>query len=372
MIQFYCECGELLNLYDEDAGKKTMCPVCGRERDVPFAPAPVQPDPSFTSLRALSDNVRKERPALEGRYDRGPDGQPRSQPGGSSGKATASLILGLISLLCSFFTGIPAIIFGILGLKEISQSRGQLRGKAPAITGIVLGTLTTLALLALAPFLIVYASNRVREASTQIRSSNNLMQIGLAMHNYHDDYGCFPPAEVRSLGPGNPNPAKPRGLSWRVALLPALGEDTLYNQFRLDEPWDSPNNMPLVARMPRVYQMPDQPANVPVGYTFYQAVVGPGALFDPQLPNGCRIADITDGTSNTFLVVEAATAVPWTKPDDLTYVPNGPPPQFGTQFKGGFNAAFADGQVRWIAPGTPPANLNAYITRSGGELVPRP
>jgi hypothetical protein len=84
---------------------------------------------------------------------------------------------------------------------------------------------------------------------------------------------------------------------------------------------------------------------------------------------GPRIASFTDGTSNTWLVAEAEQPVPWTKPDDLPFDPNGPLPRLGTR-AGGYTAAFADGWVRQFRLDTPEATLRAYITRDGNEVVP--
>src|SRR5262245_7993862 len=77
------------------------------------------------------------------------------------------------------------------------------------------------------------------------KSSNNLEQIGIAMHNYHDVNGNLPTNTIDKSG-------KPV-LSWRVHILPYLEEDKLYQEFKLDEPWDSDNNIKLVDRMPKVY-----------------------------------------------------------------------------------------------------------------------
>ena len=100
---------------------------------------------------------------------------------------------------------------------------------------------------------------------------NNLKQIGLALHNYHDAHGKFP---TNVYGPkGEPL------LSWRVHLLPYLEEDNLYKQFKMDEAWDGPNNKELIEKMPKVYR--GRPtATHPKGKTFYQGFVSP----DPQKP----------------------------------------------------------------------------------------
>ena len=102
--------------------------------------------------------------------------------------------------------------------------------------------------------------------------------------------------------------------------------------------------------------------------TYYQVFVGKGAGWERQ-SNGTRFADITDGTSNTLMVAEAANAVPWTKPDDLEFDPEKPLPKLGGHFPGGFNVLFMDGSVRFIRSTIDQVTLKALITRNGGELV---
>ncbi|MBM4090163.1 MAG: DUF1559 domain-containing protein, partial [Planctomycetes bacterium] len=97
--------------------------------------------------------------------------------------------------------------------------------------------------------LLLPAVQSAREAARRTSSSNNLKQIALAMHNYHDVYKKFPP---RASLDANGKPL----LSWRVHILPFVEEVALYEQFKLDEPWDSPHNSQLIDKMPRVYQNP--------------------------------------------------------------------------------------------------------------------
>src|SRR5712691_6018975 len=134
------------------------------------------------------------------------------------------------------------------------------------------------------------------------------------MHNYSDTYRRLPPAAV--CGPDG----KPL-LSWRVLILPFLAQENLYQGFHLDEPWDSSHNIQLLSRMPSAYgpYKGDPPKD---GGTYFQAFVGPGAAFEGT--KGLTYADFKDGTSNTIMVVEAWDAVPWTKPEDLTYDPDRP------------------------------------------------
>jgi prepilin-type processing-associated H-X9-DG protein len=95
--------------------------------------------------------------------------------------------------------------------------------------------------------------------------------------------------------------------------------------------------------------------------------VGAEAPFD--LHKSRRIADIKDGTSNTWMVVETDEAVPWTKPDELAYDPKKPVPRLGNFFGGGFNAAFMDGSVHYFRRAPAERTLRALITHAGGEVI---
>jgi hypothetical protein len=202
---------------------------------------------------------------------------------------------------------------------------------------------------------------QVRQAAMRTQSANNLKQLALAMHNYHDSNKTFPPHAVYDAN-GKP------GLSWRVLLLPYLEQNELYKQFRLNEAWDSAHNKKLLAKMPQVYVAPsDRPA--PAGHTFYLAFVGKGAAFEGK--KGMRLpADFPDGTSNTMMIAESARSVPWTKPEDLVYQADKAPPKLGGVSPSGFYAAFADGSVRFFRKTIKDRTLHCYITRNGGEVIP--
>jgi len=198
----------------------------------------------------------------------------------------------------------------------------------------------------------------------------HLKCIGLAMHSYHETHVHLPAAAICDKN------GKPL-LSWRVALLPYLEEQELYRLFHLDEAWDSPHNKLLLGHLPKVYQpAPDQ------GWAFspstlYQVLVGPGTAFDRgmYLAGGAqgfelppiRLSSFVDGTATTFLVVEAEKGVEWTKPQDLSYDPQGPLPALGSQLRDNFQAVFADGSVYTIDKKADPRLIRAAITRNGGE-----
>src|SRR5262245_38575117 len=182
----------------------------------------------------------------------------------------------------------------------------------------------------------------------------------MAMHAYQDKHGQLPPAVVCGED-GTPL------LSWRVAILPSLGEDELYKQFKLNEPWDSTHNLQLLGKMPVVYAPPPFKIDrIPPYHTVCHVFVGKGTAFETV---GIRIGerDFTDGTSNTFLVVEAGEPVPWTKPANLPYDASGPLPNLKGLFQDGFRARTANVSSHWVPTGTSEQTVRALITRNAGD-----
>jgi hypothetical protein len=202
------------------------------------------------------------------------------------------------------------------------------------------------------------AVQKVREAASRASSANNLRQIALAMHNFHDTHGRLP-AQATYDKNGKPM------LSWRVLILPYLEQNDLYKQFRLDEPWDSEHNKKLLDKMPKLYASPYDENTLKDRTTYYQGFAGKGAFFEGK--KGLRFADFTDGLSNTIMVVEAAKAVPWTKPEDIPYDPAKPLPKLGRPGAKGFQAALCDGSVRFIADTIKETTLRNAITRNDGN-----
>ena len=205
----------------------------------------------------------------------------------------------------------------------------------------------------------------MEKANTHSETANNLRQIGLVMHNYHAEMGTLPTAAICDKE-GRPL------LSWRVAILPLIEQANLYRQFKLDEPWNSPSNIKLLDQMPATYAMPGREAKK--GETFFRVFTGAETIFLPNKPGdgpigrGIRLTDITDGTSNTLMIVEAAESVPWTKPDDLPYDAKKPLPKLGGSEPDRFWALFADGSVRSLRTKMREETLRALITRAGAEL----
>src|SRR5438552_2885695 len=181
----------------------------------------------------------------------------------------------------------------------------------------------------------------------------------MAMHNYHDTHGKLPPAVVY----GKDGKAL---YSWRVLILPYIEEDDLYKDFKLDEPWDSPNNIRLLDRRPSIYAPPGRYANkIPATHTYMHVFLGKGTPFES--PEGLPLSSITDDTSSTFLVIEAGTPVPWTKPEDLAYSPQQPLPDLPGPFANIIRIGFADGSVHTLPRKFNETAFRAAITRNGGE-----
>ena len=144
-----------------------------------------------------------------------------------------------------------------------------------------------------------------QRASNNVQGMNNMRQIMLAFHNYHDVYGHFPPPVLKGKNGATH--------SWRVAILPYLDQSALYDAYKFDEPWDSPSNHKVLEKMPTIYRHPSQNANATT--TNYVAPVSPDGVMRPT-GEGTKIQEILDGTSNTIMLVEAKSEIPWTRPED--------------------------------------------------------
>ncbi len=197
-----------------------------------------------------------------------------------------------------------------------------------------------------------------RGAAQRAQSMNNMKQIMLAMHNYADVNKHFPAAVV--IGPDGKTPH-----SWRIELLPYLDRAALYQQYKMDEPWDSENNKKVLEQIPVVFRHAQ--ADPKSKFSSYFLLTGDTTIFPGMKPTA--IPEITDGTSNTIAVVEAQRPIPWTKPEDIPYDPAKPLPKLGGYEPNTFSAAFADGSVRAIQNNVDQNILRALISRAGGEVI---
>jgi prepilin-type processing-associated H-X9-DG protein len=274
------------------------------------------------------------------------------------------------------------------------------RTKLLTIAGVVLGMMCFV--------MLARAFSAAREAARRCDCINNLKWIALGLHNYHEAYKAFPTGTV-------PNPEQPADnrLSWVVLVYEFLGGGTVLQIDRSKGFGDLANFPPRIvmgdgtalmgmtpADMVRWVKCPDEPdSGAPVldtddliGHPLlltYPGIagVGPDA---PTLPvkhpragvfgydRVTSIADITDGTSRTLLLVESEDQRgPWTcgrtsvrgvDPATRPHIGRGRP--FGGYHPGGANVAMADGSVRFVKETVDPRIFEALATIAGGETVP--
>jgi hypothetical protein len=210
------------------------------------------------------------------------------------------------------------------------------------------------------------AEQEKREAAAFVRSRNSLRQLMVAMHNHHDTNRRLPAAYSRKED-------GTKLLSWRVHLLPFLGEAALHSQFHLDEPWDSEHNKTLISKIPTVFVAPllgDDAAKK--GLTVFVAPIAPKTIFEGS--EGIPLSKIRDGTSNTlgFLEVDADHAIVWTKPEDLEI--DWKEPLKGLKlWKAGkgsvFLTVFCDGEVKAIDDKINHVDMRRLLQKNDGEVI---
>ena len=195
---------------------------------------------------------------------------------------------------------------------------------------------------------------------------NNLKHIALALQNYHQVYGCFPPAHVDSPD------GKPMH-SWRVLLLPFLECESLYKQYNFAEPWDGPHNSRLLNGGPELFHCPSANKQEPSA-TNYVAIVGDATLWPGN--RSVRFEEIKDGMSNTIMLLEISNSdINWMEPRDITFEKAVAGANVAGQWQidsnhnGGVHVAFADSSIRFLPDKTSPETLRALLTIAGGEKI---
>jgi hypothetical protein len=237
-----------------------------------------------------------------------------------------------------------------------------------------LGTLVAVSTILILITLLLSAMPSARSAAQRNQCMNHLKQIAIALHNYHDVNGAFPPAYVSDAT------GKPRH-SWRVLILPYMDEQALYRKYNFNEPWDGPNNSKLAAQIPAAYRCPEI-VNKTAGNleTNYFAVVAPETLW------GKTFRQLKDGSSNTIMVIEATgLGINWMEPRDVTleeaiellttkkrsghrHVDDGffTMTYYETAYR---NVVYYDAHVEWMGQLTDPAIAKALFTVAGGERI---
>lgn len=192
-------------------------------------------------------------------------------------------------------------------LRQKQSHEIQFSGKRAMRWGV--GLLLLLALF----YLLLPVVGHPPEAYYRVDLNNNLKQVGLGLHNYHDTYGTFPPAYVVGRD-GEPL------YSWRVLILPFMEENELYEEFHLDEPWTSEHNRSLLEKIPKVYKSPYLPyEEQSSGMTPVRGIVDQHkwrTVLRPQ--NGIALDEIPDGADKTGIAIgDPAHLIEWTKPEDI-------------------------------------------------------
>ena len=190
-------------------------------------------------------------------------------------------------------------------------------------------------------------------------------QLLLAMHNYADAHKSFPPNKDARKDDGSSH------LSWRVYILPFIGESDLYAQFNLKEPWDSQHNLKLLEKMPSIFSSYPSlvpPGNIKPGYTTYVTPVGTGTVFGGIKPT--KFSDITDGTSNTVVLVEVKPefAVLWTAPTDYNFKVDQAADGLAS-YEGQFIAALGDGSVQTFPATLPNQTIIHLFQMNDGNAI---
>jgi prepilin-type N-terminal cleavage/methylation domain-containing protein/prepilin-type processing-associated H-X9-DG protein len=255
--------------------------------------------------------------------------------------------------------------------------------------------LVVIAIIAIVIALMLPAVRRVREPAERLTCANNLKRLVLAFHNYEatgntdvvqsTDRSNAPAPQLFPPGCIGPGRTPEERLSWLVALLPYVEQDTLYRQFDLEKGYAG--NLPAGETRIKLCLCPATKDGIPVdAVTHYVAMSGIG-LDAATRPAGApgngfmgydrltSLSMIHDGTSNTVALLETRSGLgPWARGGTSTLRGFDPAdvPLFGDQrpFGGhsdGFNAALADGSVRFLHPSIDPSKLAAAITIDGGE-----
>jgi type II secretory pathway pseudopilin PulG len=208
---------------------------------------------------------------------------------------------------------------------------------------------------------LVPAQRNAREAARRSQCKNNLKQIALALHNYHDLYEAFPPAyTVDSKGK--------RLHSWRTLILPWMDQDPLYKKIDLSKAWDDPANAEAFNTEIMGYRCPS--TDGPPKFTRYLAISGPKCFFDGAKAR--KIKDITDGTSKTLMIIEvdAEHAVHWMAPTDADEnLILGLDEKSKLAHIGGMHVALGDGSIRFLSAKIGLDARRSMISINGAENI---
>ena len=334
MLEFSCpSCDQKMQAAEEHAGRTVTCPTCEMKVKVPAADAP--PDGAITVEPSGSDapapnaitTPDQARPAKRPRDEDDDDRpyRPRSTASDGAKPVAVGVSVGMVVLI------VVGVVFCVLLI----------------IGGILVA-------------LLVPALSKVREAAARTQTTNNLKQVVLGAHAYHDMNRRLPtPQWLQQKGGNNSE------LSWRVAVLPYMEQGQLLNRFDKNSGWNDANNKALLESRPETFEQVLRP-EVPKTETTFQYFTGPNTIFPSPLVDKYRLATIPDGSSNTILIAEAQTPVAWSRPADMVYDKTGALPLA----PGLIFVAMADGSVRTVDRSkTSDATLRMLIEPDDGQQI---
>ena len=229
-----------------------------------------------------------------------PTAPPPHLPFQFSLRALLLLFVVLASSL-AVFGGWGLVVFGLVVGVAICVR------EVKSLTWLMRVALVVLGLICLAWLLRPIA----RQLPPRSRCTWNLVEIAAALQDYHKANGCFPPAYIAD------KTGKPMH-SWRVLILPYMGEEVIYRTYDFTQPWDSPKNKNILTAIP-VFACPcDHEVNSPSAtQTSYVAVLGPNTGWAGVKPT--KLADFGGEASRTIMLVEVANSgIDWTEPRDLS------------------------------------------------------
>ena len=247
----------------------------------------------------------------------------------------------------------------------MSHAEGSQKKGGGATVVIVIAVLAACAMMFLVcagvlVALLIPAVQSAPQAARRMQCSNNMKQIGLAIHNYESAFKSLPAAYTVDSD-GN------RLHSWRTLILPFMEQVNVYSKIDFSKSWDHPDNAFATQLEIPAYTCPS--SSLPRGHTLYLAIVDPLGVFPGETQTNFR--DIKDGTANTVMVFETdhTSSVHWMEPSDadmeeFVVAFSSPHRQSHT---GGANCCFANGSVRFMSGSTAPATLRSLATKNGGE-----
>ena len=265
-----------------------------------------------------------------------------------------------------------SILKAIQSIPDLVQAQVEEVGKDPVFKALaamvksvsIMDDKVTIVITDFDPYFEIAARiNEQNQAKAAAASSmNKVKNIATALLAYHKDKGKFPPAATLS------KEGKPL-LSWRVQILPYLGHNFLYKQFRQNEPWDSEHNKKFIRRIPPSFRETQDDLNK--GTTPFQAPVGIATLFNPG-GTGTNSIQIINELSNTIMLVkvpEDKTAI-WTKPEDWEIDISLPAKDLLKGFSNAIVFACADGEVKAIPLKEAEEKIKSMLVIDGKPKTP--